>query len=155
MGELSRDVAERYRFWLESPVFDENTKTELRTLAGNNQEIEDRFYRELEFGTGGLRHTARDFAAGPQWLRHRPAYKSPHSCIARAAHGAQRCGQNVRASKPPSLSLEPSSGQLLPFPAGRSDQHKGRPPHAETDMCGHPAYPGARKRHALRYQRLE
>ena len=55
MGELSRDVAERYRFWLESPVFDENTKTELRALAGNNQEIEDRFYRELEFGTGGLR----------------------------------------------------------------------------------------------------
>ena len=49
------DVQQQYRFWLESDSFDEATKTELRAIAGNEKEIEDRFYRELEFGTGGMR----------------------------------------------------------------------------------------------------
>ena len=55
MGELREDLAARYRLWMESPVFDEKTKAELRALAGNEGEITDRFYRDLEFGTGGLR----------------------------------------------------------------------------------------------------
>ena len=55
MGELREDLAARYRLWMESPVFDEKTKAELRALAGNEAEITDRFYRDLEFGTGGLR----------------------------------------------------------------------------------------------------
>ena len=55
MEDLTRDVAERYQLWLESPAFDRDTKEELRALTGNNQETTDRFYRELEFGTGGLR----------------------------------------------------------------------------------------------------
>lgn len=46
---------EIYKEWLTNPYFDEETKAELRALEGNEQEIEDRFYRELEFGTGGLR----------------------------------------------------------------------------------------------------
>lgn len=46
---------EKYKEWLESPVFDEETKKELRMLKGNDKEIEDRFYTELEFGTAGLR----------------------------------------------------------------------------------------------------
>lgn len=46
---------ERYRTWCESPYFDEAVKEELRGIAGDEKEIEDRFYRELEFGTGGLR----------------------------------------------------------------------------------------------------
>lgn len=46
---------EEYRKWLEDPWFDEETKAELRSIEGNEKEIEDRFYRELEFGTGGLR----------------------------------------------------------------------------------------------------
>ncbi len=46
---------EEYDFWLEDSYFDEATKAELRTIADNEAEIEDRFYRELEFGTGGLR----------------------------------------------------------------------------------------------------
>ena len=37
------------------PVFDENTKAELAAIKDNQAEIEDRFYRQLEFGTGGLR----------------------------------------------------------------------------------------------------
>ncbi len=46
---------EEYRKWCTDPVFDEGTKEELKALWGNDAEIEDRFYRQLEFGTGGLR----------------------------------------------------------------------------------------------------
>jgi len=46
---------EKYHFWLENEYFDEKAKAELRALAGNEEEIEDRFYKDLEFGTGGLR----------------------------------------------------------------------------------------------------
>ncbi|XID91122.1 phospho-sugar mutase [Paenibacillaceae bacterium WGS1546] len=44
-----------YDAWLADPHIDEPTKEELRSLAGMDGEIEDRFYRDLEFGTGGLR----------------------------------------------------------------------------------------------------
>ena len=44
-----------YQEWLENPYFDEKTKAELKALEGNDKEIEDRFYKELEFGTAGLR----------------------------------------------------------------------------------------------------
>lgn len=46
---------EQYDFWLKDAYFDEKTKEELRAIADNEKEIEDRFYKELEFGTGGLR----------------------------------------------------------------------------------------------------
>jgi len=46
---------EKYNFWLENEYFDEKAKAELRALAGNEEEIKDRFYKDLEFGTGGLR----------------------------------------------------------------------------------------------------
>ncbi len=46
---------EQYEFWLENPYFDDATKDELKKIASDEKEIEDRFYRELEFGTGGLR----------------------------------------------------------------------------------------------------
>ncbi len=46
---------EKYKFWLENEYFDEQAKAELRALAGNEEEIKDRFYKDLEFGTGGLR----------------------------------------------------------------------------------------------------
>ena len=41
--------------WLESDYMDEATKEELRQIAGDEKEIEERFYTELEFGTAGLR----------------------------------------------------------------------------------------------------
>ena len=44
-----------YNDWLQNPYFDEATKEELRAVADDEKEIEDRFYRQLEFGTGGLR----------------------------------------------------------------------------------------------------
>ncbi len=46
---------ELYKEWLNNPYFDEETKAELKALEGNEKEIEDRFYTELEFGTAGLR----------------------------------------------------------------------------------------------------
>ena len=44
-----------YWDWLQNPYFDAATKEELRAIADDEKEIEDRFYRQLEFGTGGLR----------------------------------------------------------------------------------------------------
>ena len=44
-----------YKKWCTDNYFDEDTKKELLALQGNDAEIEDRFYRQLEFGTGGLR----------------------------------------------------------------------------------------------------
>ncbi|HZG87367.1 phospho-sugar mutase [Paenibacillus sp.] len=50
-----RSFEEAYQRWLNDPNIDEATKEELRGLEGQTKEIEDRFYRDLEFGTGGLR----------------------------------------------------------------------------------------------------
>ena len=44
-----------YDFWMTDDYFDENTKKELAAIADDEAEIEDRFYRDLVFGTGGLR----------------------------------------------------------------------------------------------------
>jgi len=44
-----------YHRWLESEAVDDGTKAELDALVGNDEEIKERFYRNLEFGTGGLR----------------------------------------------------------------------------------------------------
>ncbi len=49
------DYREAYESWLKDDYFDEEIKRELREIAADEKEIEDRFYRELEFGTGGLR----------------------------------------------------------------------------------------------------
>jgi phosphoglucomutase len=53
--ELYMDARKTYESWLEDPYFDEDTKAELRGIAGDADEIGERFYRDLEFGTGGLR----------------------------------------------------------------------------------------------------
>lgn len=49
------DYRQEYEKWCVDEYFDENTRAELKALEGNEAEIEDRFYRKLEFGTGGLR----------------------------------------------------------------------------------------------------
>ena len=46
---------EKYEKWLQDPVISEEDKQELKAIAGNEKEIEDRFYKDLEFGTAGLR----------------------------------------------------------------------------------------------------
>ncbi len=52
---MSMGYKENYNEWLENSYFDEETKKELKSIAGDEKEIEERFYKELEFGTGGLR----------------------------------------------------------------------------------------------------
>lgn len=49
------DYKTSYEKWCEDSYFDEATRQELLALKGNEAEIEDRFYKELDFGTGGLR----------------------------------------------------------------------------------------------------
>ncbi len=44
-----------YKEWCENPYFDEATRSELQAIAGDENEIKERFYKNLEFGTGGLR----------------------------------------------------------------------------------------------------
>ena len=46
---------EEYKKWCEDPSFDEKTKKELISIKDDEEEIKDRFYKELEFGTAGLR----------------------------------------------------------------------------------------------------
>lgn len=46
---------EEYKRWCEDPAFDEETKKELLSIKDDEEEIKDRFYKELEFGTAGLR----------------------------------------------------------------------------------------------------
>lgn len=46
---------EEFHFWLEDDYFDQATKNELLSIRNDRGEIEDRFYKDLEFGTGGLR----------------------------------------------------------------------------------------------------
>lgn len=54
MSELNR-VQTQYQLWMQDPAIDARTKAELQAIADQPKEIEDRFYRDLEFGTGGLR----------------------------------------------------------------------------------------------------
>ena len=49
------DYKVMYEQWLNNPYFDEETRTQLKAIAGDEKEIEDRFYMDLEFGTAGLR----------------------------------------------------------------------------------------------------
>lgn len=49
------DFMKMYEEWLNNPYFDEKTKDELKKIQGNENEIKERFYKNLEFGTAGLR----------------------------------------------------------------------------------------------------
>jgi phosphoglucomutase len=55
MSEMISKVKEKVQEWLNDPTIDDQTKEELRRLQDNPAELEDSFYRDLEFGTGGLR----------------------------------------------------------------------------------------------------
>ena len=49
------DSLEKFKFWMGNEYFDIDTKNELKNIENDQSEIEERFYRDLEFGTGGLR----------------------------------------------------------------------------------------------------
>ena len=46
---------EKYEEWLNNPYFEKEVKEELESIKNDEKEIEDRFYKDLEFGTAGLR----------------------------------------------------------------------------------------------------
>lgn len=52
---ISMDYKAKYEQWCQDPIFDKETKAELSAITGDEKEIEDRFYKDLSFGTGGLR----------------------------------------------------------------------------------------------------
>ena len=49
------DYKKVYEDWLSNPYFDEDTKAELKAIENDENEIKERFYMDLEFGTAGLR----------------------------------------------------------------------------------------------------
>lgn len=49
------EYIKNYEEWINNPYFDDETRQELMNIKDDNKEIEDRFYKNLEFGTGGLR----------------------------------------------------------------------------------------------------
>ncbi len=49
------EYVKKYKQWMNDEIFDEETKQELAKIENNNDEIKDRFYKDLEFGTSGLR----------------------------------------------------------------------------------------------------
>ena len=53
--DMKPAIESQYHMWSTDPYFDEGTRNELLALAGDPAEIEERFYTDLEFGTGGLR----------------------------------------------------------------------------------------------------
>lgn len=54
-GDVSMSIRDLFQLWTSNDYFDEKTRAELEAIKDNEKEIEDRFYRELEFGTGGMR----------------------------------------------------------------------------------------------------
>ena len=52
---MMNDYMKEYKAWLESPYIDEETKKELLSIKENKEEIKERFFKDLEFGTAGLR----------------------------------------------------------------------------------------------------
>lgn len=53
--EEKMEYRELYKEWLNNPCFDDETKAELEAISNDENEIKERFYKELEFGTAGLR----------------------------------------------------------------------------------------------------
>ncbi len=52
---MDERVQQQFNYWLNDPYFDEKTKEELLAIRNDEKEVEDRFYKDLAFGTGGLR----------------------------------------------------------------------------------------------------
>ena len=49
------DIKKEYESWLKNATADPDLEAELKSVSGNDAEISDRFYKDLEFGTAGLR----------------------------------------------------------------------------------------------------
>lgn len=52
---MEEEYLKKYKEWLENPIIDKEDKEDLKAIRNDNEEIKDRFYKDLEFGTAGLR----------------------------------------------------------------------------------------------------
>ena len=52
---MEEEYLKKYKDWLENPIIDKKDKEELEAIRNDSEEIKDRFYKDLEFGTAGLR----------------------------------------------------------------------------------------------------
>jgi len=96
-------VQERYRSWLTNAAIDEGTKEELRSIEGQWKEIEDRFYKELEFGTGGLRGV---IGAGTNRIN--------RYTVGRATQGLAQYVKSVSGNHPCSVVIAHDSRHMSP-----------------------------------------
>ncbi len=55
LGVVDLDYMQKYNQWVQNKYFDADTIAQLKNIAGDDKEIKERFYKDLEFGTGGLR----------------------------------------------------------------------------------------------------
>ena len=111
---LSAEISARYQEWLNAPWCDEATKAELQGLQHNEKEIEDRFYCELEFGTGGMRGL---LGAGTNRMNIyliRRLTQALADCI--SEHGAEAKARGVAISWPPTTSKPTSLPSCAPPP---------------------------------------
>ncbi|MDO4800000.1 MAG: phospho-sugar mutase [Bacillota bacterium] len=96
-----------YQEWLDNPYFDAAFREELLALAGDEQELEDRFYRDLEFGTAGMRgvigagrnrinrYTVRRATQGfANYLKVRQRLVERETCVA-IAYDSRRCSREL------------------------------------------------------------
>ena len=88
---------EVYKSWCDNMYFDEATRDELKSIANDEKEIEDRFYKDLEFGTGGL----RGVIAGTVRL---PVFSPPVGC----PDFGRCCRRGVQGRRYTSFHIRPS-----------------------------------------------
>ena len=98
-----RTYMEEYNYWLASEAVDEKTKEELRSIAGNEAEIEGRFKAMLTFGTAGLRGTMKAGIANMNVYTVRYATQGFANLIRakgrRGFYGRTRCSDRPRLKK--------------------------------------------------------
>ena len=90
---------ETYKSWCDNEYFDEATRDELKSIAGNEAEIEDRFYKDLEFGTGGLRGVIGNGTNRMNVYTVRKATQGLANFIIKDNAIRQRCGYCIRFKK--------------------------------------------------------
>ncbi len=92
---MESTLKQKYEIWMEKAVADPDLKPELEAMAGDEAKIEDAFYKDLEFGTAGLRGV---IGAGTNRMsgkaQHRHQLRQPHQerCIREDCSGGI-CGQ--------------------------------------------------------------
>ena len=98
----------QYSYWLTDPYFDQATRDELNSIAGDEKEIEDRFYKELEFGTGGLRGI---IGAGTNRMN---AYTVRKATQGLANYIIKEAGDNLKKVKAKGVAIAYDSRRMSP-----------------------------------------